>query len=132
MCLLPESNTQGVGDLAPGVLLSAEEARRVQVRIMRAAHRMCQPERSGMNQKTTQVTRPSDAAFVVQTSSTTMRSSIQFDETRRNRISIRNPKEGFVISLKDSAPGVILIGVALAEAIFVEPIRSIRHKFRGS
>lgn len=85
-----------------------------------------------MSQKITQVARPSEAAFATCANSTTMRSAIQFDQARRNRMAIANPKGGFVVSPKDSAPGVMLIGVAVAEAIFVEPIRSIRRRLRGS
>lgn len=84
-----------------------------------------------MSQKMAQITRPPEAAFVVQHGSATKQSTTQFDETRRNRVAIANPKGGFAISPKDGAPGVMLIGVAVAEAIFVEPIRSIRRRLLG-
>jgi hypothetical protein len=84
-----------------------------------------------MSQTTTKVVRPAGATFTATGTATTLRSAAQFDEARRNRMAIANPKGGFVISPKDAAPGAMLIGVAIAEAIFVEPIRALRRKLRA-
>lgn len=82
-----------------------------------------------MSQKITQITRPSQAVFVAQTGSTTKRSEIQFDQARRNQAMIANPKGGFPVSPKDSAPGILLIGAAVIETVLIEPIQSIRQKW---
>lgn len=83
-----------------------------------------------MSQTTTKVVRPAGATFTAKSTTATARSAAQFDEARRNRMAIANPKGGFIVSPKDAAPGAMLIGVAIAEAIFVEPIRSLRRKLR--
>ncbi len=83
-----------------------------------------------MSQTTTKTVRPANSTFATKNTSATLRSAAQFDEARRNRMALSNPTGGFVVGPKDSAPGVMLLGVAIAEAIFVEPIRSIRRKLR--
>jgi len=79
------------------------------------------------------VARPTGNSFAGSVS-TTARSSAKFSEVRRNRIATPStlPQTGSVTALKDAAPGILLIGVALAEAIFLEPIRSLKRKFRGN
>jgi len=59
----------------------------------------------------------------------TAKSAAQFEAARRNRQPSYTGNHGVVVSIKDSAPGMMLIGAAIAEAIFIEPIRSIRRKF---
>ncbi len=83
-----------------------------------------------MNKTVTKTVRPASSSFAVTSSTATLRSAAQFDEARRNRMAISNPQGGFVVSPKDAAPGALLIGVAIAEAVFVEPVRSIRRMFR--
>lgn len=60
----------------------------------------------------------------------TTKSVAQFEAARRNRTPSQATSHGIVVSLKDSTPGAMLIGMAIAEAIFVEPIRSFRRKLR--
>jgi len=60
----------------------------------------------------------------------TAKSAAQFEAARRSRVPGNGENRAVVVSLKDSTPGALLIGAAIAEAIFVEPIRSIRRKFR--
>jgi len=83
-----------------------------------------------MSQITTKTVRPASSSFATKNTSATLRSAAQFDAARRNRMAISSPEGGFIVSPKDASPGVMLIGVAIAEAIFVEPIRSIRRKLR--
>jgi hypothetical protein len=87
-----------------------------------------------MSEVTTKSVRPASSAFQVKTgtSTATARAATQFDIARRNRIAMASPKGGFIVSPKDSAPGFGLIACAVAEAIFVEPVRSIRRKLRGA
>lgn len=80
------------------------------------------------------VARPASSTFAGSTSATA-RSAAKFAEARRNRPALpqtARTETGAVVAIKDAAPGLLLIGVAIAEAIFVEPIRSIRRKLRGN
>ena len=60
----------------------------------------------------------------------TSKSAAQFEAARRNRVPSTGGNRAVVMSLKDSTPGMFLIGAAIAEAILIEPVRSIRRKFR--
>jgi len=64
-----------------------------------------------------------------QNATATAKSAAQFEAARRNRQPSLSSNHGVVVSIKDSTPSMLLIGAAIAEAIFVEPIRSIRRKF---
>lgn len=80
--------------------------------------------------KTKTAVRPKTAA-----TSSTARASARFDAARRAavRTAATQVEPGKVIgSLRDSAPGVALISWAIAEAVFVEPIRTLRRKLRRS
>jgi hypothetical protein len=82
-----------------------------------------------MNKTMTKTVRPSRNAFAP-SASPIARSAAKFDAARRHRIEAQPKQGGVVVAMKDAAPGLVLIGVALAEAIFVQPIRGLKRKLR--
>ncbi len=78
---------------------------------------------------TTKTIRPTRSAFAP-SASTTARSAAKFEMARRQRIASPAKQSGVVVAMKDATPGIVQLGVALAEAIFVEPVRAIRRKLR--
>lgn len=83
-----------------------------------------------MSQISLKKVRPNESAFGA-TSKATTRSYAQFTEAaRKARSEAPTRSNGVIVSLRDAAPGMVLIGCAIVEAIFVEPIRSVRRRFR--
>ena len=84
-----------------------------------------------MNKTITKTVRPSRSAFAP-SASPTARSAAKFDAARRGRIEAPARQGSVVVAMKDAAPGLVLLGAAIVEAIFVEPIRGLKRKFRSA
>lgn len=84
-----------------------------------------------MSQISLKKVRPNGSAFGATSKASTTRSYAQFMEaSRKARTASPARSSGVIVSLRDTAPGLTLIGVAIAEAIFVEPVRMVRRRIR--
>jgi len=78
--------------------------------------------------------RPTAGSIAGAGNAATARSSASFEAARRSpRVPATDSiaRTNTVLALKDVAPSAALLCMAIAESVFIEPVRALRRRFRS-